>query len=57
MSTIRWGSARYSVPSALIGTTVGVAVKGTRVLILDDRTGEVHAEHPLIPPGAASILD
>jgi len=57
LSTIRWGSARYSVPSALIGTTVGVAVKGTRVLILEHRTGEVHAEHPLIPPGAASILD
>lgn len=57
LSTIRLGSARYSVPNALIGTQVGVVVDGTRVLILDTGTGEVHAEHPLTPPGEASVLD
>src|SRR5690606_15241307 len=41
LSTIRLASARYSVPNALIGTTVGVLVEGTRVLILDTGTGEV----------------
>lgn len=57
LSTIRLASARYSVPTALIGTTVGVVVDGTRVLILDVGTGEVHAEHPLVAPGEASVLD
>ena len=57
LSTIRLGSARYSVPNALIGTSVGVVVDGTRVLILDTGTGEAHAEHPLVAPGEASVLD
>ena len=57
LSTIRLGSARYSVPNRLIGTQVGVVVDGTRVLILDTGTGEVHAEHPLTSPGEASVLD
>lgn len=51
LSTIRLGSARYSVPNRLIGTHVGVLVDGARVLILDTGTGEVHAEHPLVAPG------
>lgn len=45
------------MPKRLIGTTVGVLVDGTRVLILDTRTGQVHAEHPLVAPGEASVLD
>ena len=57
LSTIRWGSARYSVPRRLLGSAVAVTVEGSRVLILDPATGEVHAEHPLIGPGQASILD
>jgi hypothetical protein len=57
LSTIRLGSARYSVPNTLIGTQVGVLVEGTRVLVLDTGTGEVHAEHPLLAPGEASVLD
>ncbi|KUG57114.1 transposase [Serinicoccus chungangensis] len=57
LSTIRLGSARYSVPTALIGTQVGVLVDGTRVLVLDPGTGQVHAEHPLVAPGEASVLD
>lgn len=57
LSTIRLGSARYSVPNRLIGTQVGVLVDGTRVLIMDTGTGEVHAEHPLVAPGEASVRD
>jgi hypothetical protein len=57
LSTIRLGSARYSVPTLLRGTRVAVLVDGPRVLILDPGTGQVHAEHPLVAPGEASILD
>ena len=57
LSTIRLGSARYSVPNTLIGATVGVIVDGVRVLVLDCGTGEVYAEHPLLAPGEASVLD
>jgi hypothetical protein len=56
-STIRVGSARYSVPTALVGTRVAVQVIGSRVLIVDSDTGLVHAEHPLVGPGEAPILD
>ena len=57
LSTIRFGSARYSVPVMVRGSRVAVVVDGARVLILDPGTGEVHAEHPLKAPGEASILD
>ncbi len=57
LSTIRWSSARYSVPNALIGAQVGVLVDGAQVIIIDPGTGEVHAEHDLVAPGAASVLD
>ena len=57
LSTIRLGSARYSVPTVLRGTRVAVLVDGPRVLILNAATGQVHAEHPLVAPGEASILD
>lgn len=50
LSTIRLGSARYSVPTRLIGTQVSVVIGGARVLVLDAGTGEVHAEHPLVAP-------
>ena len=57
LSTIRLGSARYSVPVRLRGARVAVLVDGPRVIILDVATGEVHAQHPLVAPGEASILD
>jgi len=57
MSTIRLGSARYSVPTVLRGGTVAVVADGPHVSILDPATGEVHAQHPLVAPGEASILD
>ena len=57
LSTIRLGSARYSVPSVLRGAIVAVVADGPHVSILDPTTGEVHAQHPLVAPGEASILD
>ena len=57
LSTIRLGSARYSVPTRLRGSQVAVLVQGPRVTILDISTGEVYAEHPLTAPGEASVLD
>jgi hypothetical protein len=59
LSCIRFGSARYSVPTALIGTTVTVVVdERDRVLrVIEPVTGEVHAEHALVAPGETSIVD
>jgi transposase len=57
LSTIRFGSARYSVPRALVGARVAVIVDGSRVIVLDPGTGVVHAEHALVGPGEASIVD
>ena len=57
LSTIRLGSARYSVPTRLRGSPVAVLVDGPRVIILDAASGEVYAEHPLTAPGEASVLD
>ena len=59
LSCIRFGSARYSVPNRLIGTTVTVLVdERDRVLrVIEPVTGEVHAEHALVAPGETSILD
>lgn len=59
LSCIRFGSARYSVPNRLIGTTVTVLVdERDRVLrVIEPVTGEVHAEHGLVAPGEVSIVD
>jgi len=59
LSCIRFGSARYSVPNRLIGTTVTVLVdERDRVLrVIEPVTGEVHAEHQLVAPGETSIDD
>lgn len=59
LSCIRFGSARYSVPNRLIGTTVTVLVdERDRVLrVVEPVTGEVHAEHQLVAPGETSIVD
>jgi hypothetical protein len=54
---VRFGSARYSVPSRLIGTTVLIAVAGAKIRILEPFTGEIAAEHALVAPGEASIAD
>ena len=57
LSCIRFGSARYSVPTRLIGATVTVTAGEGRLLIADPATGQVAAEHALTAPGTASILD
>jgi hypothetical protein len=55
LATVRFGSARYSVPARLVGRTVQVAADDRQVVICHD-DAEV-ARHPLIAPGEASICD
>ena len=57
LSCIRYASARYSVPTRLIGTTVTVVVDHATVVLVESSTGTVVAEHPLGAPGSASICD
>ena len=57
LSCVRFGSARYSVPKRLLGSTVEVLATASGVRILAPGTGEVLAEHPLMAPGEASVLD
>jgi hypothetical protein len=57
LSCVRFGSARYSVPTRLIGRHVAVAESGGRLLVTDPATGEVIAEHAPVAPGEASVLD
>ena len=52
---VRFGSARYSVPHRLVGTTVLVAAVDEKVRV--STAGELVAEHPLQPPGGSSISD
>jgi len=56
LSCVRFASARYSVPTRLIGATVRLVQNGGRLLITEP-TGEVVADHPMTPPGEASVLD
>jgi len=57
LACVRFGSARYSVPVALIGTQVGVRTDDGRLLVIVTGTGQVAAEHILVAPGEASVLD
>jgi transposase len=63
LSCVRFGSARYSVPVALIGAQVRLRVDNDRSLVIlaggtDGRgEGELVAEHLLVAPGEASIHD
>jgi hypothetical protein len=57
LSCVRFGSARYSVPSHLIGATVLLRVAGGKVQVLEPFTAEIAAEHQLAAPGEASIAD
>jgi hypothetical protein len=54
---VRFGSARYSVPNRLIGTSVMLSVTQGNVQVLAPFTGEALAEHPLVAPGETSICD
>lgn len=57
LSCIRYGSARYSVPIRLIGTTVAVVLDHGAICLLEPGTGVIVAEHELVAPGGVSILD
>lgn len=57
LSCVRYGSARYSVPTRLIGATVAVVVDHGAVCLVEPSTGVIVAEHELTAPGSASILD
>jgi hypothetical protein len=57
LSYLQFGSARYSVPSQLIGTTVLIAVSGTTIRILEPFTGQIAAERQLVPPEDTSITE
>jgi hypothetical protein len=57
LSCVRFGSARYSVPTALIGSAVGLRVEAGRLQVLVAATGELVAEHALVAPGEASVQD
>jgi len=55
LRTVRFGSARYSVPGAFIGRRVEVVMEGSGLLIRH-ADGEV-ARHPLVGPGEMSLAD
>jgi transposase len=57
LSCVRFASARYSVPTRLIGDRVLLQPGGGRMLIIDPGSGEVVAEHALVAPGEVSVLD
>jgi len=57
LSCVRFGSARYSVPTRLIGQRVAITESGGRLLVADTATGEVVASHAPAAPGEASVLD
>jgi hypothetical protein len=55
MQTIRFGSARYSLPTRWVGQKVEVMVVDEEVVIGAD--GREITRHPLIAPGEVSIRD
>ena len=57
LSCIRFASGRYSVPNRLIGPAVTVLIEHQLLRVIEPLTGEVLAEHTLVPPGETSIVD
>jgi transposase len=55
LSCVRFGSARYSVPTAHIGRTVELRVADGVVIAVF--LGEIIAEHGLVAPGETAICD
>jgi len=55
LSCIRFASARYSVPTAMVGKRVGVRVDDGHLEVL--HLGVVVAAHLLVAPGETSITD
>ena len=57
LSCVRYGSARYSVPTRLIGATVNVVIDHGALVVIEPGTAAIVAEHELVAPGDTSILD
>ena len=57
LSCVRFGSARYSVPTRLVGAIVLLRVVDGQVQVCEPVTGELVAAHPLVAPGETSIVD
>ena len=57
LSCVRFASARYSVPTAWVGTRVHLVNHGGRLQVIVPATGQVIADHDLVAPGETSILD
>jgi transposase len=57
LSCIRYGSARYSVPTRLIGDAVNIVIDHGALLVVEAATGAIVAEHELVAPGETSIID
>jgi transposase len=57
LSCVRFGSARYSVPTRLIGAQVRLRTDDGRLLVIMAADGAVVAEHSLVAPGEASVRD
>lgn len=55
LCTVRFGSARYSVPKELVAKAVEVLASDGKVEI--HHRGEVVAAHPVVAPGECSIID
>jgi hypothetical protein len=57
LSCVRYGSARYSVPTRLIGATVNIVIDHGALGVVEPGTAAIVAEHELVAPGETSILD
>jgi hypothetical protein len=57
LSCVRYGSARYSVRTRLIGSTVAIIIDHGALIVVESATGVIVAEHELVSPGETSILD
>jgi len=55
LSTVRFGSARYSVPRELVGRKVEVIASDGHVTVEHD--GRLVAQHRLVAPGEVSLVD
>jgi transposase len=55
LGCVRFGSARYSVPQALVGAQVELLALGSEVVIVHG--GREVARHPLVAPGEVSLRD
>jgi transposase len=55
LATVRFGSARYSVPKELVGRSVEVVVADDEIHV--HHRNDLVAVHPVVAPGECSIID